>query len=362
VPTSKPPPSRPPSRPPPGGRSLTPFSLRLATLDFDLANAARRIVESSLGVVAGDRVVVIVDLPRQALGETLAEVARVLGATAEVVLLESLTKRPARSLPAPLRAELARAQASVLLIGFEEGEWSMRREIVEMVTEQRLRHAHMVGVGRKAMLAAFSVDPQAIVDVTRAVRTRLRPDSVIKLRSSAGSDLEVKLDPSSRWQERAGFIRQGRWENLPTGELFTCPADVNGVFVCDASMGGPIGAAAGVLARNPVRIEIRGGLARSVQCVDRVLSGAVDAAMRVERNADRVGLVVLGTNVGIGEPTGEIAADQNLPGLHLAFGATFREQTGASWDAGAQLMMCGARADVDLDGAPLLRSGRYLVL
>jgi aminopeptidase len=361
VPTSKPPPSRPPSRPPPQ-RSHSPFSLRLASLDFDLANAARRIVESSLGVVAGDRVVVIVDSIRESLGETLAEVARALGATAEVVLLENLVKRPARTLPGPLRDELARAQASILLIGFEEGEWSMRREIVEMVSKLRLRHAHMVGVGRKALLSAFSVDPQAIVDVTRAVRTRLRPDSVIKLRSAAGSDLEVKLDPAARWQERAGFIRQGRWENLPSGELFTCPADVNGVFVCDASMGGPIGAAAGVLTRSPIRVEVRGGACRAVQCADRVLSGAIDSAMRAERNADRVGLVILGTNVGIGEPTGEIAADQNLPGLHLAFGATFKEQTGASWDAAAQLVMCGARADVDLDGAPLLRSGRYLVL
>jgi aminopeptidase len=356
VPTSK----TPPSRPPPA-RTLTPFSQRLPSLDFDLANASRRIVEASLGVVKGDHVVVIVDGPRQTLGDTLAEVARVLGATAEVVLLENLTRRPARSLPGPLRAELARAQASILLIGFEEGEWSMRREIVEMVSELRLRHAHMVGVGRKAMLAAFSVDPQAIMDVTRAVRTRLRSDSVFKVRSPAGSDLEVKLDPAARWQERAGFIRQGRWENLPSGELFTCPADVNGVFVCDASMGGPLGAAAGVLTRSPVRVEIRGGNCRSVQCVDRALSGAVESAMRAERNADRVGLVVLGTNIGIGEPTGEIAADQNLPGLHLAFGATFKEQTGASWDASAQLMMCGARADVDLDGAPLLRSGRYLV-
>jgi len=352
--------TRPPSRPPP--RTNSSLNLRVARIDYDLANAARRVIESSLGVVGGDRVVIVVDEVRQSLGETLAEVARTLRATAEVVVLETLGRRPVRSLPEALRVVLSRAQASVLLVGFEEGEWAMRREFAELVTELRLRHAHMVGVGRKAMLESFRVDPQAILDVTRAVRTRLRPESVLRLRSPAGSDLEVKLDPRHRWQERAGVVRPGRWENLPSGELFTSPAEVNGIFVCDASMGGAFGAAAGVLARNPVRVEIKASVCRSVHCVDRVLSGAIEAAMRVERNGDRVGMVILGTNVGIGEATGEVVADQNMPGLHLAFGATFKEQTGASWDATAQLSMSGTKGDVDLDGAPLLRSGRYLVI
>ncbi|MGH7295654.1 MAG: hypothetical protein ACRELB_12000, partial [Polyangiaceae bacterium] len=270
------------SKPPP--RSRTPLGLRLPELDFDLANAARRVIESSLGVVAGDRVVIVVDASREPVGATLAELARTLGAEAELVLLEKLGRRPLRSLPVQLRAELTRAQASVLLVGFEEGERQMRREYVELVTELRLRHAHMVGVGRRTLLAGFSVDPQRIVAATRAVRTRLRDDSVLRLRSPAGSDLVVKLDPKCRWQERVGLVRPGRWENLPSGELFTCPGDVNGIFVADASMGGPVGAAAGALSRSPVRVEIRGGACKSVQCVDRALVLAVEGALRAERN------------------------------------------------------------------------------
>jgi leucyl aminopeptidase (aminopeptidase T) len=350
------------SSPPAAGRSRTPLNLRLPEVDFDLANAARRVIEASLGVVTGDRVVIVVDQPREPLGATLAEVARSVGATAELVLLDQLGRRPLRSLPASLRAELTRAQASVLLVGFEEGEWAMRREYVTLITELRLRHAHMIGVGRRAMLSGFSVDHQRILDATRAVRTRLRPDSVLRLRTPAGSDLEVKLDPRHRWQERVGIIRPGRWENLPSGELFTCPGDVNGVFVADGSMGGALGAATGVLTRAPLRLTIKGGTCRSVQSVDRALSTAVEALLRAERAGDKVGMVVLGTNVGMREATGEVLADQIMPGLHLGFGATFPEQTGASWDAPTQLSMVATGADVDLDGSPLLRQGRYLVL
>jgi leucyl aminopeptidase (aminopeptidase T) len=350
----------PSSKPPP--RSRTPLGLRLPDFDFDLANAARRVVETALGVVAGDRLLVVVDGARESLGSTLAEVARARGAEAELVVLEKLARRPVRSLPDQLRAELSRAQASVLLVGFDDGERQMRREYVEVVTKLRLRHAHMVGVGRRTMMTGFTADPQRVLDATRAVRMRLRPNSVLRLRSPAGSDLEVKLDPRHRWQERVGIVRPGRWENLPSGELFTCPADVNGVFIADASMGGNAGAQAGVLSRTPIRVEIRGGTCRGVQCVDRSLATTVDSLLRAERNGDKVGMVVIGTNVGLRDATGEVVADQNMPGLHIAFGATLAEQTGATWDAPTQLLLAGTRADVDLDGVPLLREGRYLVL
>jgi aminopeptidase len=349
------------TRPPPS-RSRTPYNLRLADLDFDLAQAARRVIEGALGVVAGDRVLIVVDDERAGIGAALSEAARAVRGEPEVVSLEQLGRRPLRTLPASLRGLLGRAQASVLLVGFEEGEWSMRAEFVGMVTELRLRHAHMIGLGRRAMLTGFSVDPQRVLDATRAVRTRLRPDSTLRMRSAAGSDLEVKLDPRHRWQERVGIVRPGRWENLPSGELFTCPGDVNGVFVADASMGAHIGAAAGVLARAPVRVEIKGGIFRSVHCTDRTLAGAVEGLLHAERNGDRVGMVILGTNVGMRDATGEVICDQNLPGLHIAFGATFPDQTGASWDSPTQLLMTATGTDVDLDGAPLLRDGRYLVL
>jgi aminopeptidase len=352
--------SRPPSRPPP--RSRTPLNLRLPDLDFDLAQASRRVIEGSLGVVAGDRVAIVVDTPRAPIGAALSEAARTVGAEAIVVQLDQLGRRPLRAVPTSLRGLLEGAQASILLIGFDEEEWSMRVEYAKLVTDLRLRHAHMVGLGRRAMLTGFAVDHQRVVDATRAVRTRLRPDSVLKMRSTIGSDLEVRLDPRHRWQERVGIVRPGRWENLPSGELFTCPGDVNGVFFADASLGGQVGTNAGVIARTPVRVEIRGGVCRSIQCPDRAIASQVETLLRAERNADRVGMVVLGTNIGLRDATGEICCDQNMPGLHIGFGATFPDQTGADWDAPMQLVMAATSADVDLDGSPLLRSGRYLVL
>jgi leucyl aminopeptidase (aminopeptidase T) len=205
------------------------------------------------------------------------------------------------------------------------------------------------------------VDPARILDTTRAVRVRLRPDSKLRLRSAAGSDIEVKLDASHRWAEQVGVLRPGRAESLPSGALVTTPADVRGVFVADASVGGQAGAAAGLLERIPVRFEIEGGFCKTVRSPDRGLQRGIEELLRREHNLDRVGLVILGTNVGIVRPVGEAVCDQNVPGLHLGFGCPLSDQTGATWSTRAHLTITGASADVDLDGAPLLRSGRYMV-
>jgi aminopeptidase len=342
-------------------RRISASALRVPNIDFDLANAARRIVDGALGVVGGERLAIVVDAARRDLGLTLAEVARASGAAVTLLELEQLGARPLRSVPDDLRHALERAQASILLAGFEEGELQMRFELVSIVESLKLRHAHMIGVTRRAMLAGFSVDPSRILDATRAVRTRVRPDSTLRLHTATGSDLEVKLDPRCRWMEHVGVIRPGRWENLPTGELVTCPADVHGVFIADASMGGHFGQAAGLLTHSPVRLEIVGGVCKTVRCLDLGLQREVFRFLRGEHNGDRVGTVSLGTNVGMDAAIGDVSCDQNMPGLHVGFGATFAEQTGASWNARSQITFTCANADVDLDGAALLRHGRYLI-
>jgi aminopeptidase len=336
-------------------------TVRLSAVDFDVVNAGRRILEGALGIVPGEKVVVLLDRARSDLASVLIEVAQSLGAAALVFILEEFGDRPVRELPAAVLEALPRAQASILMVGYNDSEFAMRRELLTYVTDNRLRHAHMVGVTRTSLIRGFSVDPSRILDATRAVRQRIRPDSKLHLRSAAGSDLTISLSPQHRWIEHVGSIRPGRWENLPSGALVTAVSDVNGVFVCDASLGAEVGAATGSMERTPVRFEIENGVCKQVKCADLSLKRSVEEILRRERDLDRVGIMILGTNVGIVSATGEIVCDQNMPGLHLGFGATFPEYTGAAWNCRGQLVATGAASDVDLDGTPIIRSGRYIV-
>jgi len=349
----------PASRGNPALRRSSPL-LQLSANDYDLVNAARRILEGSLSLVPGETVLVLVDRARVDLVPPLAEVARLGGARCEVVVLEDVGQRPLHALPAEVVEKLKRAQATILLAAFVDGEHPMRLELLERVRDLGLRHAHMIGVTRRAMLAGFSVDPTRVLDATRAVRMRLRPSSTLHARTSSGTDLHVKLHPAHRWAEHVGVIRPGRWENLPSGELMTAPAHVEGVFVCDASVGGAF-AEGNVLSRTPLRLEIEAGAVKSFVCANGAVQRGIESFLASDRFASHVGTVVLGTNVGLLAPIGELVCDQNLPGLHISLGSTFPDATGAPATTTAQLSLTSSGGDLDLDGAPLIRAGRYMV-
>ena len=335
---------------------------RLSEIDFDLVNASRRIVESALGLVRGERLLVVSDRARKDVALEIEEAAGHVGATTVVVELEDFGERPLRRLPEGVRNEVEKAQATLLIVGCDDGELGMREELVGLVKALNLRHGSMLGVTRRSMLAGFTVDPSRILDATRAVRQRMRSNSKLHLRTAAGSDLEVRIGADRRWVEWVGVVRPGRWEDLPSGQLITAPADVNGTFVADASIGGFAGAAAGLLERHPVRVEIEGGVCKNVHSTDLALQRSVEEFLRREHNLDRVGQISLGTNVGILQPIGELTCDQNLPGLHICFGSALSELTGGTIATRAQLAMTCAGADVDLDGSALMRSGRYMVV
>src|SRR5262249_23575050 len=119
--------------------------------------------------------------------------------------------------------------------------------------------------------------------------------------------------------------------------------------------------AAGLLADRPVKLEIEGGVCKSVRCRDLSLQRDVERFIKAEHNGDRVGAMGFGTNVGITGPIGDVSCDQNMPGMHIGLGSTFAEQTGASWNARTQITFTCAQSDVDLDGTALLRHGRYII-
>jgi leucyl aminopeptidase (aminopeptidase T) len=188
----------------------------------------------------------------------------------------------------------------------------------------------------------------------------MQPSSKISARSAAGTRLEIEMAPHLRWVASGGVVKPGAWINVPYGQLITSPANVRGVYVADASMSGPVGARAGILAGKPIRLTLEGGRVKGVECPDRALQLHVERFIAEGEGHDRVGCVNLGANLGIVTPAGENLHDEHMPGLHLMLGDNYRERTGATWTSRGQLAFTMAESDVELDGVPLLRRGRYV--
>jgi leucyl aminopeptidase (aminopeptidase T) len=327
----------------------------------ELEAPAARIVAGALRLDAGERLVVLVDEERRELGLALATAARDVDASASLVVLETLGSRPLPGLPLAVRQELSQANASVFLIGIQEfPEVLLRRELFELVPKMGLRHAHMVGLGRRALLEGFAVEPATLAATVDTLASRLGDGTEVRARSSAGTDLVVRLSDRYRALRSGGFVRPGEPENLPSGMVVVHPQSVDGSFVCDASLLGRFAGRDGLLGHTPVRFDIEGGVCRQVASDDARLASAVEHHLRSAEHLERVGQVVLGANPGIRGPIGDALFDKAVPGLHLTFGFTHPSHTRATWTSRGILTATSAGTSVWVDGGLVAEAARLI--
>lgn len=326
-----------------------------------LFQAALSVVDGALAVVPGEHVVVVVDAASRDFGRALEKAIAFFHATSETFVLEDFGERPHDDLHEKLREAVDRADASVMNIAFHPGEFPMRAEFVDLAAYGKLRHAHMVGVSRASLLAGLIAEPASIARLSRALRVRILPTSTVHVFSAAGTDLTVRFERWCKWYETSGVIQPGTKANLPAGELVTCPASVDGVYVADGSLADASGGLTRDLASGPVRLQFEGARIRDAQADDDALAARILAHVCRTENLDRVGLVNFGTNLGMTEPAEDIFTSQKLPGFHLSLGLSFPQRTGASWNAMDWIAFTSRRNAIDIDGQPVMRDGRYLV-
>ncbi|HZL97046.1 MAG TPA: aminopeptidase, partial [Vicinamibacterales bacterium] len=151
------------------------------------------------------------------------------------------------------------------------------------------------------------------------------------------------------------------WGNLPGGEVFTSPGEVNGTFVIDGVVGDWLCDRYGLLKATPLTIEIeRSRLVRAT---------SPNAALRddfwqythTDENSDRVGEFAIGTNIGLTSVIGHILQDEKFPGVHIAFGNPYGAHTGATWYSSTHIDVVGTEFDIDVDGVRIMEGGRFLL-
>ncbi len=338
----------------PGSRKRSP------TADnFALVSPATRIVSGSLGLVFGERLLVFCDRSRVALGQALVDIAEALKAKPRLVVMEDEKLPDDEKLGAYVSGLLDDVQASVLLLGTEHSR-PLRRAFVDATERLRVRHAHIIGISARGFVEGFSADASRVGDMLQAVGRKLAGAQKLSYRTPAGTRLELTMPADARWTERGQLIRPGKFSNLPGGQLNALCEEVDGVYVADGSSNVAF-AGSGDLRSHPVSFTIANGVIESVSCADPDVKSDVEAFLATEEHMHRVGHLVVGANPGILGPIGEVMVDACAPGLQLVFGWTNQTVTGASWSTQASLALAGTSGDLDVDGASLLRGGRYVL-
>jgi hypothetical protein len=317
-------------------------------------------VRSAACLRQDERFLIIEDAASRPIGDAIARAASELGAWVRRIDLDATgSSRPLRILPDVLVAAIQQATSSAFIAGALRAEAPMRQGFLHVVGERGVRHAHLPDIREPSFLSGFQVDYSLVGRVGTAALEILTQAKEIVCESDAGTRLTVRLRERGRWFAQLGAITPGHFGNLPAGALYASPIDANGVMVVDASLGEFFGAREGLLREKHVLLAIEKGEVRDVDCPRApALQRDIEAMLSFSANSRRVGLVAIGVNQGIAEPTGEAIVDQNLPGLHLGIGDPAGKDTGAGWSAPTCFAACQARSRVVVDGELLMEDGR----
>ncbi len=298
----------------------------LNTIPFDseLTPGARNAVQVCLRVQPSEKVTVITDDACREIAAAIVHELEKLGCPYRAFVLEELAPRPLVKLPQVILADLETSQVSIFAVQVQRNELQSRMQMTEIVNRKKIRHAHMVNINRQIMLEGMRA-------------------------------------PSYKWLKTSGIISPDKWGNLPGGEVFTTPGEVNGIFVIDGVVGDYLCAKFGDLQENPLTIQIEENRLSGAECQNKVLRDDFWAYTHSDENSNRVGEFAIGTNIELKDVIGEILQDEKYPGVHIAFGNPYGAHTGAEWYSSTHIDVVGRNFDIWVDREQIMRGGQFLI-
>jgi aminopeptidase len=335
----------------------------LSTLSFDpeLTPGARNAVNVCLRIQSGEKVTVITDEATREIAASIVHELEILGAPYRAWILEELGPRPLTDLPGEIADDLETSQVSIFAVQAQANELKSRMQMTDVVNRRKIRHAHMVNINHQIMLEGMRADFLKVDRISTKVIETVRGAKQVRARTSAGTDLTADLSPDYRWIKTSGIISPDKWGNLPGGEVFTTPGEVNGTFVIDGVVGDWLCAKFGSLRENPLTIQVKGNRLAEAHSANRELEDDFWRYTHTDENSDRVGEFAIGTNIELKDVIGQILQDEKYPGVHIAFGNPYGAHTGAKWYSSTHIDVVGRNFDIWVDGAQIMRNGQFLL-
>src|SRR3954470_12046862 len=339
------------------------MSTNLKSIDFDpeLRQGAHNAVYVCLNVQPSEKVTVITDQASEEIAASLTAELDKSGCTYKTFMLEDLAPRPLSDMPPVVLEDLASSQVSIYAVQAQANELRTRMQMCDVVNRNHLRHAHMVNIEKKIMLEGMRADFQQVDELTYRVMNIVNKARTVRAITPAGTDIRAELTPEYRWIKTSGIISREKWGNLPGGETFTSPSNVNGTFVVDGVVGDYLCAKFGDLKDTPLTLEVRGNRLLSARCENAELEREFWEYTHRDENSDRVGEFAIGTNLAVHEVVGNILQDEKIPGIHMAFGDPYGRHTGAKWTSTTHIDVVGRDFDIWADDRQIMSRGKFLV-
>jgi len=333
------------------------------TIPFDpeLTPGARNAVQVCLRVRPNEKVTVITDEATKEIAASIVHELEAVGAPYRTWILEDVSPRPLGDLPREIVDDLETSQVSIFAVQAQANELRSRMQMTDVVNRRKIRHAHMVNINHQIMLEGMRADFLKVDRISVKVVEMVRRAKQVRAKTAAGTDLVADLNPNYHWLKTSGIISPDKWGNLPGGEVFTTPGEVNGTFVIDGVVGDWLCAKYGGLRENPLTIRIKGNRLVEAHSSNHELESDFWAYTHTDENSDRVGEFAIGTNIELKEVIGQILQDEKYPGVHIAFGNPYGAHTGAEWYSATHIDVVGRKFDIWVDSEQIMRDGKFLL-
>jgi aminopeptidase len=329
--------------------------------DPEYTPGAINAIRVCLRVQQEEKVCVITDRVTQEIAAAIVHEIEAVGAPYRAWVLEELAERPLTDLPREVLDDLETSQVSIFAVQAQRNELRSRMQMTEVVNRKQIRHAHMVNINRQIMLEGMRADFQKVDRLSAKVVAMVRKATKVRAKTAAGTDLTADLNPNYRWLKTSGIITPEKWGNLPGGEIFTTPGEVNGTFVIDGVVGDYLCAKFGNLSETPLTIQVKKNRLTEAHSDNRELEDDFWKYTHTDENSDRVGEFAIGTNIDLKDVIGQILQDEKYPGVHIAFGNPYGAHTGAEWDSSTHIDVVGRKFNIWVDDEQIMQDGKFLV-
>jgi len=336
-------------------------ALEEVAFDPEYMQGARNAVRVCLRVQPEEKVTVITDRASLEIAASIAHELASVGCRYGAFVLEDLAPRPLTDMPRAVLEDLESSQVSIFAVVAQANELRTRMQMTDVVNRRKIRHAHMVNIERRIMLEGMRADFLKVDELSVKVHAIAQSAREIRAKTAAGTDVVARLNPNYKWLKTSGIISPNKWGNLPGGEVFTTPEEVNGTFVIDGVVGDYLCAKYGDLGATPLTIRVEENRLKEIQCANRALEEEFWKYTHTDENSDRVGEFAIGTNIGLRHVIGNILQDEKIPGVHMAFGNPYGAHTGADWDCSTHIDVVGTNFDIWADDRQIMRAGEFLV-
>jgi len=329
--------------------------------DPELKPGAHNAVFVCLKIQPSEKVTLITDHACEEIAASIVSELSKSGCTYKSFLLEELAPRPLIDMPPEILTDMETSSVSIFAVHAQENELRTRMQMCEVVNRKKLRHAHMVNIEKRIMLEGMRADFDKVDDLTLRVMNIVNKAKTIRATTRAGTDVRASLTPAYKWIKTSGIISRDKWGNLPGGETFTAPLEVNGTFIVDGVVGDYLCAKFGDLKSTPLTLNVEGNRLTGAHCENKDLEKEFWSYTHRDANSDRVGEFAIGTNLALTHVVGNILQDEKIPGVHMAFGDPYGAHTGAPWSSTTHIDVVGRDFDIWADDQQIMSAGQFLI-